>query len=78
METQLENLDNNPQLKHLLTEHILCEHEENADISDYSLWQEYLWLLNNNQLNQLWEMEQLLTIYETMRIEDEERSREFA
>ena len=78
MKTQLENLNNNPILKNLLKEHILCEYEENADTSDYSLWQEYLWLLNNNQLNQLWEMERLLTIYETMRIEDEERAKQFA
>ena len=37
-----------------------------------------LWLLNNNQLNQLWEMERLLTIYKTMGIEDEERAKQFA
>lgn len=73
METQLENLENTPRLKYLLKELVLCEYEENADISDYSLWREYLWLLNNNQLNRLWEMEKLLSGYGKMKKEDEER-----
>jgi len=50
-------LENNPILKKLLITRIKHEYEEHADISDYTLWQEYCYLKNSNSLHVLFECE---------------------
>ena len=42
-----------PLTKQLLTQYVLIKYEEAADISDYSLEIELMWLFHNNQLSEL-------------------------
>ncbi len=63
MEMTIENIELHytPLTKQLLIYYVKTQYEENADISDESLRTELLWLCNNNQLDQLFLGEYLLS-----------------
>lgn len=51
------NLNHNPLLKKLLIMYVSRKYEEDAKNDDWYLFQEYIWLRNNNLLNELFEEE---------------------
>jgi hypothetical protein len=55
----LMNLNNNPLLMHLLKKYMVFEYQEDVDLSEESIWREYQYLLNNNELNKLFIQESL-------------------
>jgi hypothetical protein len=55
----LTNLKNNPLLMHLLKKYMVFEYQEDVDLSEESIWSEYQYLLNNNELNKLFIQESL-------------------
>ncbi|WP_298221147.1 hypothetical protein [Flavobacterium sp.] len=54
---KLTNLDYNPYLRQLLINYVVRMYEEDAIEDDYHLWQEYLMLIRENRLNELFENE---------------------
>ena len=70
-------LTNRPRLAYLLKEFVLINYEEDADISEDSLIREYNWLIRNNNLELLFELEEMLTIWEKERIKDRIRTAYF-
>lgn len=54
---KLITLDYSPVLKKLLIDYILIQYEGDAITDDWHLFQEYSWLLDNNELNVLFEKE---------------------
>jgi hypothetical protein len=54
---KLENLDHNPLLKQLLKNYVLRMYEADAETDDWSLWQEYLLLIRENNLQAIFENE---------------------
>ena len=54
-----DDLTHTPMLRALLINYISCMYEEASDYSPESLWREYNWLKDNNQLNLLFEQEYL-------------------
>ena len=63
---QVTDLNHNPKLKKLLIMYISRKYEEEAQFDDWHLFQEYIWLRNNNQLDELSQEECL-----TNRLNDE-------
>lgn len=63
---EVTDLDHSPMLKRLLKMFISRKYEENAIFDDWHLFQEYIWLKNNNQLDELFKEECL-----TNRLNDE-------
>lgn len=63
MEMTIENikLHNTPITKKLLINFVKIQYEENTDLSEESLKRELLWLYDNNQLDQLFIGECLLS-----------------
>lgn len=57
---KLTNLDYNPILKELLINYVLRIYEEDAIIDDNHLWQEYLLLKKDGNLESLFEEECLI------------------
>lgn len=70
-------LTNRPRLAYLLKEFVLINYEENADISQGSLLREYNWLLENNKLHLLFDLEEMLTIWEKDKAKDRIRTAYF-
>ncbi|GAA3608942.1 hypothetical protein Q4Q39_17445 [Flavivirga amylovorans] len=70
-EYEVTGFDKNPVLKKLMIDYVKYNYEENADISDYNLWQEYNYLKNNAMLDILFECERRGVLTEQMRLEDE-------
>jgi hypothetical protein len=56
---QLIHLDFNPILKGLLINYITFQYEGDAKIDDWHVWQEYVYLRDNNLLNDLFIQEYL-------------------
>jgi hypothetical protein len=54
---KLTDLEYNPVLKQLLINYVIRMYEEDAITDDWHLWQEYLMLLRENRLNELFENE---------------------
>lgn len=54
------NLNNNPMLRELLKLYISIKYENEATYDDYGLFKEYVWLKDNNKLNELFIKENLL------------------
>ena len=54
---KLKNFEYNPDLKRLLINYVLRMYEEDSIIDDYHLWQEYIMLLRENRLNEIFENE---------------------
>lgn len=54
---EITNLDNSPLLKELLIMYVTRQYEKNAELDDWHLLQEYSWLKNNNQLDELFKEE---------------------
>ena len=50
---EITNLNNRLQLKKILKLHVSRKYEEEALYDDWHLFQEYIWLKNNNQLDEL-------------------------
>jgi len=50
---EITNLNNRLELKKLLKLHVSRMYEEEALYDDWHLFQEYIWLKNNNQLDEL-------------------------
>jgi hypothetical protein len=63
---EITNLNHSPKLKELLIMYISRKYEEDAQYDDWYLFQEYIWLKNNNQLDELFKEECL-----TNRLDDE-------
>ena len=63
---QVTNLNNSPDLKQLLKMYVSRKYEEEAQFDDWHLFQEYIWLRNNNKLDELFQEECL-----TNRLKDE-------
>lgn len=63
---QVTDLNHSPKLKKLLIMYISRKYEEEAQFDDWHLFQEYIWLRNNNQLDELFQEECL-----TNRLNDE-------
>lgn len=59
---EITSLDFNEKLKSLLIIYVRINYEVTADYSDDSLMNEYRYLLNNNQLNVLFQCEKLENI----------------
>jgi hypothetical protein len=57
---QVTDLNHSPILKQLLINYISRKYGEDAQYDDWYLFQEYIWLKNNNLLNELF-MEECLT-----------------
>tara|TARA_R110000751_G_scaffold110711_3_gene208419 strand:- start:6724 stop:6987 length:264 start_codon:yes stop_codon:yes gene_type:complete len=70
----MRTLENNPRLEYLLKQYIKINYEANADFSEESLLREYNWLIRQNQLEALFEVEKLLTIWNNDKLEDEIRT----
>ena len=66
---EVTNLDHSPMLKELLIMYISRKYEEDAIFDEWHLFQEYIWLKNNNQLDELFKEECL-----TNRLDDENYS----
>ena len=60
------DLNHSPMLKELLIMYVSRKYEENARYDDWHLFQEYIWLRDNNLLNELFQEECL-----TNRLNDE-------
>jgi Na+/phosphate symporter len=60
---EITSLDFNEKLKSLLIIYVRINYEETADYSDDSLMNEYRYLLNNNQLNVLFQCEKLENLF---------------
>jgi hypothetical protein len=56
---QLIHLDFNPILKGLLINYIIFQYEEDAITDDWHVWQEYVYLRDNNLMNDLFIQEYL-------------------
>ena len=56
---QVTDLNQSPKLKKLLKLHVSRMYEEEALYDDWHLFKEYIWLRNNNQLNELFQEEYL-------------------
>jgi hypothetical protein len=63
---QVTDLNHSPMLKELLIMYISRKYEEDAIFDDWHLFQEYIWLRDNNLLNELFQEECL-----TNRLNDE-------
>ena len=63
---QVTDLNHSPILKQLLINYISRKYGEDAQYDDWYLFQEYVWLKNNNQLDELFKEECL-----TNRLNDE-------
>jgi hypothetical protein len=63
---QVTNLNNSPELKKLLKMYVSRKYQEEALFDDWHLFQEYIWLRNNNHLDELFQEECL-----TNRLNDE-------
>ena len=63
---QVTDLNHSPKLKKLLKLYVSRIYEEEALYDDWHLFQEYIWLRNNNQLDELFKEECL-----TNRLNDE-------
>jgi hypothetical protein len=63
---QVTDLEHSPKLKELLIMYISRRYEEDAIFDDWHLYQEYVWLKDNNQLDELFKEECL-----TNRLNDE-------
>lgn len=63
---EVTNLDHSPMLRELLIMYISRKYEEDAIFDEWHLFQEYVWLKNNNQLDELFKEECL-----TNRLNDE-------
>ena len=64
---QVTNLNNSPDLEQLLKMYVSRKYEEEAQFDDWHLFQEYIWLRNNNKLDELFQEECL-----TNRLKDEQ------
>lgn len=53
------NLNNNPMLRQLLKLFVSTKYENEVSYDDYGLFQEYIWLKNNNKLDELFISENL-------------------
>ncbi len=60
---EITSLDFNEKLKSLLMIYVRINYEENADYSEDSLMSEYRYLLNNNELNLLFQCEKLESLF---------------
>ena len=56
-EYEITNFDFSPQLKELLKNYCELEYEENSITDNWHLWQEYLMLIRENRLNEIFENE---------------------
>ncbi|MEO8515510.1 MAG: hypothetical protein ABI426_02135 [Flavobacterium sp.] len=54
---KLTDLEYNPILKQLLINYVIRIYEEDALTDDWHLWQEYLMLIRENRLNEIFENE---------------------
>jgi hypothetical protein len=63
---EVTNLEHSPRLKELLIMYISRKYEEDGQYDDWQLYQEYVWLKNNNKLDELFKEECL-----TNRLNDE-------
>lgn len=70
----MENLNNNPRLKYLLSEYVKIQYESQADTSEDLLIREYNLLKSTNRLDDLWEMERMLSRWEKMKIDSDNRT----
>lgn len=59
METTINDLQRNPELRKLLTRYCQIQYEESARLDDLHLLQEYHLLLKGGNLNELFECEKL-------------------
>ncbi|WP_269685003.1 hypothetical protein [Flavobacterium lacustre] len=57
---QVTDLNHSPKLKELLKLHVSRMYEEEAQFDDWHLFEEYIWLRNNNQLDELFQEEYLI------------------
>ncbi len=53
------NLNNNPMLRQLLKLFVSTKYENEVSYDDYGLFQEYIWLKDNNKLDELFISENL-------------------
>lgn len=53
------NLNNNPMLRQLLKFYVSTKYENEVSYDDYGLFQEYIWLKDNNKLDELFISENL-------------------
>jgi hypothetical protein len=63
---EVTNLDHSPKLKELLIMYISRKYENDAIFDDWHLFQEYIWLKNNNLIDELFKEDCL-----TNRLNDE-------
>ena len=73
----MNTLENNPRLRELLIEHTKMQYEQQADLSEESLIQEYYALMRNNSLHELFELEAITTEWEELKRLDEVRTAYF-
>ncbi|PQJ31914.1 hypothetical protein BST92_08230 [Nonlabens arenilitoris] len=73
----METLENNPRLHFLLKEFVLINYESDADTSKEVLLREYNFLNDTNQLNLLFELESLLTLWDKHKNYDKVRTAYF-
>jgi hypothetical protein len=74
---KMTELTNRPRLAYLLKEFVLMRDEQNADISEDALLNEYNWLLENNKLHLLFDLEEMLSIWEKDKAKDRIRTAYF-